>query len=666
MLQQQLQLQNPLPVDDMNMADAPVKSGFSGNDKSNSEGFEQALSQSQDHQRDTRQTNKDEPKAARTAETAAESKAAKPTDSSDKASTGEEPKATKQAPERANNDSKQAENVEHSGTEDSEAEAAKTESSQSSNQEKAVTNGQEAAASKDLEQQIKNIQNLVAELDADMDASELKAMLSDLSEALEALAPQLKQLEGKIDSNTAKLEMALTKVSEFVTQAALSDEQLTSLVEQIQLQVSQVTKELKQDLNQKTAALDKLVEDLESDNEQAQWLATIAAMVKSEKPDLNKGPESDAEIKLDAPEAKLNVQQQLNLETQTVNQAKYELNINAEQLSLKDKVVFEPLSHSLVRQIQVPNESIENGTSKTKLSSVALEKAALEQTSVDKSAVVEELPKGEKVADKQGNVNADVVLPNLLTKSGGNTTAQALAQLTANMQSADAAVQGQGKLDPQQIQMSDFSREKFLAELSSSPALMRSLQANSLNLDIETPAVKPQVVEVQGVQLDKTLVQPKLESIQNAKQEVVIRENILFNKNELAANMQTQVGLMMARNMKSVDIRLDPPELGTIQVRLSVNNDQAAVSFVVSSQQAKDALEGSMNKLKELLEQEGMNLADTDVKQENGGKEQGQEGDEQGQFAGGQMDEDGMGVDDPVLAEKIRQINSPWNVDFYA
>lgn len=171
-------------------------------------------------------------------------------------------------------------------------------------------------------------------------------------------------------------------------------------------------------------------------------------------------------------------------------------------------------------------------------------------------------------------------------------------------------------------------------------------------------------VEVLGVQLDRTLVNAKVESSSQAKQELQIRENILFNKQELANNMQQQVGLMMARNMKSVDIRLDPPELGSMQIRLSVNNDQAAVSFVVSNPQAKDALEAALPRLREMLEQQGMQLADSDVKQENGQStgEQG-EGDEQGVKA------NDMNADAELeqQAEMLAQVpKSPWSVDYYA
>lgn len=180
-------------------------------------------------------------------------------------------------------------------------------------------------------------------------------------------------------------------------------------------------------------------------------------------------------------------------------------------------------------------------------------------------------------------------------------------------------------------------------------------------------ASKAEKVNVAGVTLDKTLQMPKLDNIAQAKGDVVLRENILFNKQELANQMQTQVGLMMARNMKSVDIRLDPPELGSMQVKLSLQNDQASVSFVVSSSQAKDALENSLPKLREMLEQQGLQLADSDVNQQQSqaGHTEGEEDGVRGNGLNGEGDATETELEEQQQMIN-RAINSPWNVSYYA
>lgn len=183
---------------------------------------------------------------------------------------------------------------------------------------------------------------------------------------------------------------------------------------------------------------------------------------------------------------------------------------------------------------------------------------------------------------------------------------------------------------------------------------------------------RAEVVDILGVQLDKTLQAPKLENIAQAKSELMIKENILFNKQELASNIQQQVGLMMARNMKSIDIRLDPPELGSMQIKLHLGAENASVSFVVASQQAKDALEGSIPKLRELLEQQGLQLADSNVKKDNSSGQSNADGDKQsdsnGLVSANKTDNDGLSEDehnDPSLGINYN-VKSPWQVDYYA
>ena len=209
------------------------------------------------------------------------------------------------------------------------------------------------------------------------------------------------------------------------------------------------------------------------------------------------------------------------------------------------------------------------------------------------------------------------------------------------------------------------SEFKSLLDIKNASLLASGIDGNN---KVTEATNKTDVVDVNGVQLDKNLQLPKLEHSSQAKSEILLRENILFNKQEMATHMQQQVGIMMSKNMKSIDIRLDPPELGAMQIKLSMNNDQAAVSFVVSNQQAKDALEASLPRLRELLEQQGMDLAESDVQHGNAQGEAGGQDDPNAENNGnGLLNDDAQDEANLLAQEKLnRAINSPWNVDYYA
>ncbi|MBM4855229.1 flagellar hook-length control protein FliK [Vibrio parahaemolyticus] len=83
-----------------------------------------------------------------------------------------------------------------------------------------------------------------------------------------------------------------------------------------------------------------------------------------------------------------------------------------------------------------------------------------------------------------------------------------------------------------------------------------------------------------------------------------------------------KVQMMMSKNLKNLDIRLDPPELGRMQIRMTMNNDLANVHFTVTNPQARDVIEQTLPRLREMLAQQGMQLADSSVQQQSSGQQQ--------------------------------------------
>ncbi|HHC6649574.1 TPA: flagellar hook-length control protein FliK [Vibrio parahaemolyticus] len=92
---------------------------------------------------------------------------------------------------------------------------------------------------------------------------------------------------------------------------------------------------------------------------------------------------------------------------------------------------------------------------------------------------------------------------------------------------------------------------------------------------------------------------------------------------ELANEQVTEkVQMMMSKNLKNLDIRLDPPELGRMQIRMTMNNDLANVHFTVTNPQTRDIIEQTLPRLREMLAQQGMQLADSSVQQQSSGQQQ--------------------------------------------
>jgi flagellar hook-length control protein FliK len=84
-----------------------------------------------------------------------------------------------------------------------------------------------------------------------------------------------------------------------------------------------------------------------------------------------------------------------------------------------------------------------------------------------------------------------------------------------------------------------------------------------------------------------------------------------------------RVQMMLSKNLRNVDIRLDPPELGRMQIRMSMNGDMASVQFTVNNPQAREMIEHAMPRLRDMLAQQGLQLADSSVHQQSSGEQRG-------------------------------------------
>lgn len=119
---------------------------------------------------------------------------------------------------------------------------------------------------------------------------------------------------------------------------------------------------------------------------------------------------------------------------------------------------------------------------------------------------------------------------------------------------------------------------------------------------------------------------------------------LALNNGAVADEMAERVQMMMSKNLKNIDIRLDPPELGRLHIRMNIHSDGTSVQFTVSNAQARDVLEQSMPRLREMLAQQGVQLADTSVQQQNAGQQQ--------RYSANDSESRGTGGHDPLGSDE--------------
>ncbi|MEM5479628.1 flagellar hook-length control protein FliK [Pseudoalteromonas fuliginea] len=154
-------------------------------------------------------------------------------------------------------------------------------------------------------------------------------------------------------------------------------------------------------------------------------------------------------------------------------------------------------------------------------------------------------------------------------------------------------------------QLTPRSMQLFTQITGALDTLQRGGLSNYDTLGYEQAILDTQVLQSQQLQ---STAQGKQMSIDPGVMQAV---NII--KSDAAKLLQERVSSMLSINNKEAEIRLDPPEMGSMQIRIRSDAEQAQINFVVQNQQAKEALEQSLPRLREMLAQQGIELGDSSI-----------------------------------------------------
>lgn len=181
-------------------------------------------------------------------------------------------------------------------------------------------------------------------------------------------------------------------------------------------------------------------------------------------------------------------------------------------------------------------------------------------------------------------------------------------------------------------------KEKPFSELFDKKQMNTSIE-NALNRDIlqVNEATKSAAfTEEMITKLSSENVQSTAQSVTNAKQATSLQNEALsVYRKDFAGALKDKVMVMMNQKLQQIEIRLDPQELGNVNVKINMQNEQAVVNFTVQNQQAKEAFDQNLGRLKEMLAESGVDVGDANVEQQSkqnnedelGGGGQGGEGD---------------------------------------
>lgn len=188
-----------------------------------------------------------------------------------------------------------------------------------------------------------------------------------------------------------------------------------------------------------------------------------------------------------------------------------------------------------------------------------------------------------------------------------------------------------GNLQAPVIQQADFATRPVMPER---PVANETIDAAKQTLDLAATTVRPLV--------EKFELSPKSSNVPVTQPAIVASESVsqlqsTSQLNRVTAPPVVQAAIdapvlddawgdalnervlwMAGKSIQRAEIRLNPAELGPIRVDVSVTDDAAKVSFSAQNAITREAIESALPRLREMLSENGLSLANTDVSDAGG------------------------------------------------
>lgn len=247
-----------------------------------------------------------------------------------------------------------------------------------------------------------------------------------------------------------------------------------------------------------------------------------------------------------------------------------------------------------------------------------------QQMGAEHSAEIEE-PVAELLTEPQadpvlvGMANAMSTMPvmdaeQLTHKSAGTMTGTPMQGSAAFMQAGSAGEAQEAELnEPAELEPLDLA-VGVEEDVKLTQVLAQSVATQAKSEAKQAPAQLVGEVKtgVENTARNETLM--RAESVQQANAaRQVPGQPVAMNQPGWSKELTDKVMWMSSQNLKSAEIKLNPAELGRLDIRVEVNNDQTQITFTSAHAGVRESLESQSFRLRELMAQQGMQDVDVNV-----------------------------------------------------
>lgn len=251
---------------------------------------------------------------------------------------------------------------------------------------------------------------------------------------------------------------------------------------------------------------------------------------------------------------------------------------------------------------------------------VALQKAAIPELA--SAPLVSALKgQGEPVLNARIKVSQEAALPSS-TLAEGDTAVTTSTFVTKKPSSATVIPVTNG-------QLTQAISDKFTAQNSQGLTAKVSPRETMIGEKSFAHQISGAVKEEQESKPSFSVNDLSLKTSTPSVDRVFVSANIRFGQPAWAGQIAERSANLASQNIKQAEIQLNPQDMGPINIKISIANEQATVTFAAQNAAVREALDTTMQRLKEAFNEEGLELVQADVTDQqssNNGDPEGESG----------------------------------------
>ncbi len=238
--------------------------------------------------------------------------------------------------------------------------------------------------------------------------------------------------------------------------------------------------------------------------------------------------------------------------------------------------------------------------------------SAYSSKSLNLDTVKAKLSEGNNVTQKLVSNSAENLIQPGVSKQDEISIEKGKGNIADNLSRFDLLQRSSDKQLPE-ITRLDRVADQLIQQTSREESVAKVLTANDTSNPTTTKAATSGTVVTNETAAVQTV---QSNNAQTVTKPAEIALPVSLPPHQWKQKFAEQVNMMILRGNTRANIRLDPPELGPMAIRVNHNGTDTQIQFQVSNPIARDLIDSGMQRLREMLEQHGFENVDVDVREQ--------------------------------------------------